>query len=50
MSVTNCPVFRPSMEELKNFSKYVENVTSQVRGLAGIVKIIPPKGFYVGRD
>ncbi|EWM21898.1 lysine-specific demethylase 4c isoform 1 [Nannochloropsis gaditana] len=45
MSSTTCPVFRPSREEFKNFSAYIDKIDSRV-GNAGLCKIIPPEGWY----
>ncbi|XP_064477550.1 lysine-specific demethylase 4C-like isoform X2 [Ornithodoros turicata] len=36
-------VFRPTLEEMKDFSKYLEYVESQGAHKAGLAKIIPPK-------
>ncbi|XP_037070415.1 LOW QUALITY PROTEIN: probable lysine-specific demethylase 4B, partial [Pollicipes pollicipes] len=36
-------VFRPSYEEFKDFSKYIEYIESQGAHRAGLAKIIPPK-------
>mmetsp|Transcript_35918 Transcript_35918/g.57711 ORF Transcript_35918/g.57711 Transcript_35918/m.57711 type:complete len:591 (-) Transcript_35918:206-1978(-) len=38
------PVFRPTWEEFKNFSKYVESIEDEGKKF-GLVKIIPPKEF-----
>ncbi|XP_055592126.1 uncharacterized protein LOC129743913 [Uranotaenia lowii] len=35
-------VFRPTWEEFKNFSKYIEYIESQGANKAGLAKIIPP--------
>ncbi|KAF7491569.1 putative lysine-specific demethylase 4B [Sarcoptes scabiei] len=35
-------VFRPTLEEMKDFSKYIEYMESQGAHLAGLAKIIPP--------
>lgn len=34
--------FRPSYEEFKDFSKYIEFIESKGAHLAGLAKIIPP--------
>ncbi|XP_041356652.1 lysine-specific demethylase 4C-like isoform X2 [Gigantopelta aegis] len=36
-------VFRPTMDEFKNFSKYIEYIESQGAHKAGLAKIIPPR-------
>lgn len=36
-------VFRPNMEEFKDFSKYIEYMESQGAHKAGLAKVIPPK-------
>ncbi|XP_043244592.1 nascent polypeptide-associated complex subunit alpha, muscle-specific form-like [Amphibalanus amphitrite] len=36
-------VFRPTYEEFKDFSKYIEYIESQGAHKAGVAKIIPPK-------
>ncbi|KAK2162027.1 hypothetical protein LSH36_106g06036 [Paralvinella palmiformis] len=36
-------VFRPTMEEFTNFSKYIEYIESQGAHKAGVAKVIPPK-------
>jgi len=35
------------MEEFRNFNKYVSTISNEVKDTVGIVKIIPPKGFFV---
>jgi hypothetical protein len=42
--IAECPVFRPSIEEFKNFSKYIESVEEKALPF-GIMKIIPPAGI-----
>ncbi|XP_058065705.1 lysine-specific demethylase 4A-like [Anopheles bellator] len=39
---TRIQVFRPTWEEFKNFSKYIEHIESQGAHRAGLAKIIPP--------
>jgi hypothetical protein len=41
--ILECPEFRPSLEEFKNFSKYIESVEEKALPF-GIMKIIPPAG------
>ena len=41
--IAECPEFRPSIEEFKNFSKYIESVEEKALPF-GIMKIIPPAG------
>lgn len=41
-SIPKIMVFRPTMEEFKNFSKYVEYMESCGAHKAGVAKIIPP--------
>jgi jumonji domain-containing protein 2 len=38
----NVPVFRPTMEEFKNFSSYIDYIESQGAHKIGLAKIIPP--------
>ncbi|GFX30025.1 probable lysine-specific demethylase 4B [Trichonephila clavipes] len=38
-------VFRPTMEEFKNFSQCIEKIESQGAHKAGLAKIIPPDGW-----
>lgn len=43
---TNIPriqVFRPTLEEMKDFPKYIEHMESKGAHLAGLAKIIPPE-------
>ncbi|XP_076354926.1 lysine-specific demethylase 4A-like isoform X2 [Tachypleus tridentatus] len=42
-SIPRIMVFRPTMEEFKDFTKYLEYVESQGAHKAGLAKIIPPK-------
>lgn len=35
-------VFRPSLEEFKNFSDYIDYMESKGAHLAGVAKVIPP--------
>lgn len=37
------PVFRPTFEEFKDFSKYVKYMESQGAHKIGLAKIVPPK-------
>lgn len=37
------PVFRPTFEEFKNFSKYIDYIEKQDAHKVGLAKIIPPK-------
>jgi jumonji domain-containing protein 2 len=45
MSETNCPVYRPTEEEFKCFESYITKIDRE-RGDCGIVKVIPPEGWY----
>ncbi len=45
MSKTTCPVFRPTLEEFRNFSAYIDKIDSKI-GDAGLCKVIPPEGWY----
>lgn len=38
-------VFRPTLEEMKDLSKYIEFMESQGANKAGLAKIIPPAGW-----
>lgn len=37
------PVFRPTLEEFKDFSKYIEYIESKGAHKIGLAKIVPPK-------
>jgi hypothetical protein len=39
-------VYRPTMDEFKDFNKYVSSITKEVGNTVGIVKIIPPANFF----
>ena len=41
--VRDCPEFRPTSEEFKNFAKYIESIEQKALPF-GIMKIIPPDG------
>uniref|UniRef100_A0AAV2KV40 [histone H3]-trimethyl-L-lysine(9) demethylase n=1 Tax=Knipowitschia caucasica TaxID=637954 RepID=A0AAV2KV40_KNICA len=43
----NCKImtFRPTMEEFKDFSKYIAYMESQGAHRAGLAKVIPPEGW-----
>ena len=45
MSSTTCPVFRPTLDEFKNFSKYIRRIEKNNENI-GICKIIPPLGWF----
>ena len=46
MSVTTCPVLQPTLEEFRNFRKYLtETITNYSSN--GIIKVIPPEGWFV---
>ena len=36
------PVFRPTMEEFKDFAKYIEHIESKGAHKIGLAKIVPP--------
>jgi jumonji domain-containing protein 2 len=40
---TKVPVFRPTIDEFKNFNKYIEYIESQQAHKIGLAKIVPPK-------
>jgi len=46
MSATTCPIFHPTIDQLVNFEKYIEEVVDPARGKAGVCKIIPPEGWF----
>lgn len=45
MASCTCPVFRPSLEEFRDFQAYLENIEPHVCAY-GICKIIPPEGWW----
>ncbi|XP_015912038.1 lysine-specific demethylase 4A [Parasteatoda tepidariorum] len=49
-SAPRIQVFRPTMEEFKHFSKYIEYIESQGAHRAGLAKIIPPEGWIPRRN
>jgi hypothetical protein len=51
MSSTTCPVFRPTLDEFKNFSRYINYIDRHI-GEYGICKVrppTPPPGTRLGR-
>lgn len=38
MSKTTCPVFRPTLEEFRNFSKYIDKIDEEI-GHFGLCKV-----------
>lgn len=42
---SNIMVFRPTLNQFKNFSKYIETIETQGAHEAGLAKIIPPEGW-----
>ncbi|XP_078426701.1 lysine-specific demethylase 4C-like isoform X4 [Cetorhinus maximus] len=49
-SICKIMTFRPTMEEFKNFSKYIAYMESQGAHRAGLAKVIPPKGWKPRRN
>ncbi|XP_038660191.1 lysine-specific demethylase 4C-like isoform X2 [Scyliorhinus canicula] len=51
-SKSTCKImtFQPTMEEFKNFSKYIAYMESQGAHRAGLAKVIPPKGWKPRRN
>jgi [histone H3]-trimethyl-L-lysine9/36 demethylase len=46
MSKTTCPIYRPTLNEFQNFSKYIQHIEKSVDlEQVGLVKIIPPEGI-----
>lgn len=45
MSSCTCPVFRPSLEEFRDFQGFVAAIEDEAFE-AGICKIIPPEGWW----
>ena len=47
MSTSTCPVLRPTMEEFKDFRKYIQKMEQDESIMAkGICKVIPPSGWF----
>ncbi|XP_067839747.1 lysine-specific demethylase 4C-like isoform X6 [Heptranchias perlo] len=49
-SMCKIMTFQPTMEEFKNFSKYIAYMESQGAHRAGLAKVIPPKGWKPRRN
>ncbi|XP_041041411.1 lysine-specific demethylase 4C-like isoform X4 [Carcharodon carcharias] len=49
-SICKIMTFRPTMEEFKNFSKYIAYMESQGAHRAGLAKVIPPEGWKPRRN
>ncbi|XP_072443381.1 lysine-specific demethylase 4C-like isoform X2 [Chiloscyllium punctatum] len=49
-SVCKIMTFQPTMEEFKNFSKYIAYMESQGAHRAGLAKVIPPKDWKPRRN
>lgn len=47
--ITSLPVFRPTMKEFRNFSKYIEKCEASC-GNAGAFKVIPPKNWSARKE
>jgi len=43
LPISEARVYRPTMEEFKDFRKFVEKIEAEGAGEAGICKVIPPK-------
>lgn len=46
MACTTCPVFYPTENEFRNFSQYVSGISDSVRDNFGMIKVVPPSGFF----
>lgn len=49
-SVPKIMVFQPTLDQMQDFSKYLEHMESQGAHKAGLAKIIPPKGWIPRKD
>ena len=47
---SSVPVFRPTLDEFRNFSKYIEYIESQGAHEIGLAKVIPPKEWCPRRQ
>ncbi|XP_077980829.1 lysine-specific demethylase 4C-like [Glandiceps talaboti] len=49
-SIPQIMVFRPTLDEMKNFSAYIEHMESLGAHKAGLAKVIPPKEYIPARS
>lgn len=48
--IPQCPVFRPTLEEFKDFENYILKCEEQIENNSAIFKVVPPEGWVARKS